>query len=132
MDSHPAQRLMLRRLKTVLPVANKLLEPCVVPGVLERLRHRRQVCKTSNDSSAKDLPVLMVGQGVRMKPLPDDRTGIWRLGSCMQRVAPQSYLVEVQGSLYRRNSVDLCVAKSSTLKNSDSHVQSSMLREVPL
>ncbi|CAI9609794.1 unnamed protein product [Staurois parvus] len=40
-----------------------------------------------------------------MKPLPVDRTGRWRLGSCVQRVAPRSYLVDVDDSLYRRNRV---------------------------
>uniref|UniRef100_A0A8C5MJX5 Gypsy retrotransposon integrase-like protein 1 n=1 Tax=Leptobrachium leishanense TaxID=445787 RepID=A0A8C5MJX5_9ANUR len=107
MDSSPAQRLMSRRLKTLLPVANKLLEPCVVTGVLEKLRRRKQIAKLSYDVSAKDLPELSIGEPIRMKPLPGDRTGRWRLGSCVQRVAPRSYLVDVDGSLYRRNRVAL-------------------------
>lgn len=132
MNSSPAQRLMSRRLKTALPVANKLLEPCVVTGVLEKLRHRRQVSKASYDRSAKDLPVLTVGQGVRMKPLPGDRTGIWRRGSCVQRVAPRSYLVEVEGALYRRNRVDLRAAEPNTPQNSDGQAQSSTPMDMPL
>lgn len=107
MGSSPAQRLMARRLKTALPVASKLLEPCVVSGVLEKLRHRKQLAKATYDRSAKDLPELTVGQAVRMKPLPGDRTGIWRRGSCLQKVAPRSYLVDIEGALYRRNRVDL-------------------------
>lgn len=54
-DSSLLQHLKSRRLKTALPVANKLLEPCVVSGVLEKLR---QVSKASYDSSAKDLQYL--------------------------------------------------------------------------
>ncbi|KAJ8398704.1 hypothetical protein AAFF_G00419010 [Aldrovandia affinis] len=46
-----------------------------------------------------------------MKPLPGDNTGRWRVRTCLRRVAPRSYLVDVDGSLYRRNRVDLRVAK---------------------
>lgn len=41
MDSSPAQRLMSRQLKTSIPVTNRLLEPAVVKGVMEKLRHKR-------------------------------------------------------------------------------------------
>ncbi|KAJ8378649.1 hypothetical protein AAFF_G00237730 [Aldrovandia affinis] len=73
----PAQRLMSRRLKTSIP-ANKLLEPVVVVGVTEKLRHRKQLAKSFYDRSARDLPELEVGETVRMKPLPGDNTGRWR------------------------------------------------------
>ncbi|KAM9519367.1 uncharacterized protein ACWYII_045479 [Salvelinus alpinus] len=119
MDSSPAQRHMARRLKAALPVANTLLEPCVVTDVLVKLRHRRQVSKFIYDKSAKDLPELRVGETVRMKPLPGDRTGLWRLGSCVQKVAPRSYLVEVNGSLYRRHRVDLRIAEPAPTQNPD-------------
>uniref|UniRef100_A0A8D2JBQ7 Integrase catalytic domain-containing protein n=1 Tax=Varanus komodoensis TaxID=61221 RepID=A0A8D2JBQ7_VARKO len=107
MDSSLAQRLMSRRLKTSLPVANKLLEPCVVTGVLEKLRRRKQISKLTYDVSVKDLPELSIEEPIRMKPLPGDRTGRWRLGTCVQRVAPHSYVVDVDNSLYHRNRVDL-------------------------
>ncbi|KAJ8398705.1 hypothetical protein AAFF_G00419020 [Aldrovandia affinis] len=46
MGSSPAQRLMSRRLKTSIPATNKLLEPVVVVGVTEKLRHRKQLAKS--------------------------------------------------------------------------------------
>ncbi|KAG8147540.1 hypothetical protein E2320_001389, partial [Naja naja] len=58
MDSSPAQRLMSRRLKTSLPMANKLLEPMVIQGVPERLQEKRQVAKAKYDESARGLPEL--------------------------------------------------------------------------
>ena len=70
---------------------------------------------------AKDLPELRVGETVRMKPLPGDRTGLWRLGSCVQKVAPRSYLVEVNGSLYHRKRVDLQIAEPAPTQNPDGH-----------
>ena len=113
MDSSPAQRLLSRRLKTTIPVANKLLEPCVVVGVTDKLRHRKLLAKCFYDRTTRDLPELEVGERIRMKPLPGDHTGLWRLGTCLQRVAPRSYLVDVGGSLYLRNRVDLRVAEQS-------------------
>ncbi|KAF7644960.1 hypothetical protein LDENG_00213040 [Lucifuga dentata] len=49
-----------------------------------------------------------------MKPLPGDRTGRWRKGVCLQLVAPRSYLVSVEGNLYRRNHVDLRPAEKGS------------------
>lgn len=69
--------------------------------VVDKLRHRKQVSKLIYDRTAKDLPELAVGDAVRMKPLPGDRTGIWRRGVYLRKVAPQSYLVEVKGSFLR-------------------------------
>ncbi|KAJ8389944.1 hypothetical protein AAFF_G00112290 [Aldrovandia affinis] len=85
MGSSPAQRLMSRRLKTSIPATNKLLEPVVVVGVTEKLRHRKQLAKSFYDRSARDLPELEVGETVRMKPLPGDNTGRWRVGTCLRR-----------------------------------------------
>ena len=113
LDSSPAQRLMSRRLKTSLPVADSLLQPHVVIGVTEKLRWKRRVVKSTYDRSARDLPELNVGDRIRMKPLPGDRTGRWPVGQCIQKVAPRSFVVDVNGTLYRRNRVDLRVAERS-------------------
>lgn len=113
LDSSPAQRLMARRLKTSLPVADSLLLPRVVDGVAEKLRWKRRIAKSFYDTAARDLPELNVGDHIRMRPLPGDRTGRWRLGQCLQRVAPRSFVVDVDGTLYRRNRVDLRVAERS-------------------
>lgn len=107
MHCSPAQRLMARRLKTPLPVSDTLLRPCVVADVSEKLKARHQRAKLWYDRSAKDLPELHVGQPIRMQPLPGDRTGRWRRGVCLQQVGPRSYLVDVEGTMYRRNRVDL-------------------------
>lgn len=103
MDSSPAQRLMARRLKSALPVAPALLEPRVITDMVDKLHHSRQVSKIIYDKTPKDLPELAVGEAIRMKPLPGDRTGIWRRGVCLRKVAPRSYLVEVENTIYRRN-----------------------------
>lgn len=113
-DCSPAQRLMARRLKTPLPVSDRLLEPCVVAGISEKLRAKHQKAKFWYDKSAKDLPNLNIGQPIRMQPLPGDRTGRWRKGVCLKQLGPRSYLVDVEGTLYRRNRVALRPAEKNT------------------
>lgn len=117
MHSSPAQRLMSRRLKTPLPVADALLEPRVVTGVSDRIRGKHQSAKLWYDKSARDLPELCIGQDIRMKPLPGDRTGRWRRGVCLRQVGPRSYLVDVEGALYRRNRVDLRPAEKDAIRH---------------
>ena len=113
LDSSPAQRLMSRRLKTSLPVADSLLQPHVVVGVTEKLWWKQRMAKSTYDRSARDLPELIVGDRIRMKPLPGDRTGRWPLGQSIQKVAPRSFVVDVNGTLYRCIRVDLRVAERS-------------------
>lgn len=76
-------------------------------GSQTKLRVKHQTAKLWYDKSARDLPELCIGQDIRMKPLPGDRTGRWRRGVCLQQVGPRSYLVDVEGTYYRRNRVDL-------------------------
>ena len=101
--SSPAQRLMSRRTRTLLPTATRLLKPQVVEGVAEKIKLRRQKAKQSYDRGSKELPELKVGQPVRVKPSPSQGNKKWQLGTCLQQVAPRSYIVDVNGREYRRN-----------------------------
>lgn len=75
MRCSPAQQLMSRRLRTLLPVADQPLAPQVITGVTDKLRVKHRATKLTYDKSARDLPELNVGRPIRMKPLPGDRTG---------------------------------------------------------
>lgn len=66
-----------------------------------------EASKLVYDRSAKDLPELNIGQPIRMKLLPDDRMGRWRRGVCLWQVGPRSYLINVEGTTYLCNRVDL-------------------------
>lgn len=99
-------------------MADQLLEPQVITGVTDKLRMKHQAAKLVYDRSARDLPELDVGQPIRMKPLPGDRTGRWRRGVCLQQVGPRSYLVDVEGTAYRRNRVDLRPAEVALSRTS--------------
>lgn len=68
MESSLAQHLMLRHLKTVLPVAYKLQESHVVTEVLDQLCNGRQVSAMIFDISERDLFELTMGKVVQIKP----------------------------------------------------------------
>lgn len=97
---------MSQKLRTLLPVADQLLAPQVITGVTDKLRVKHQAIKLTYDRSARDLPELNVGQHIRIKPLPGDRMGQWMRGVCLQQVGLQSYLINMEGTTYRRNRVD--------------------------
>ena len=103
MDSSPTQRLMSRRTRHTLPISDELLKPKVVENVRQKKMLKHQQSKFQYDKGAKDLPELVIGQSVRMAPLPNDRERKWRLGTCMEQHSPRSYVVDVNGHLYRRN-----------------------------
>ena len=103
MDSSPAQRLMSRRTRHTLPIADELLKPKVVENVLQKKMLKHKLSKFQYDKGAKDLPELVIGQSIRMAPLPNDRDKKWRFGTCVEQHSPRSYVVDVNGHLYRRN-----------------------------
>lgn len=49
------------------------------------------------------MPELKIGQAIRMSPLPNDATKTWKYGTCIDKVSSRSYIVDVNGHLYRRN-----------------------------
>ena len=69
-DSSPAQRLMERRNRTLLPTVQSLLEPRnpVKPHESEQLRFNQLKQARYYNLSVRDLPVLKAGDTVQMKP----------------------------------------------------------------
>ena len=104
----PAQRLMGRRTKTLIPTANTLLKPATInPTVVqEELQKHRKQQKMFYDRQAKPLKSLKIGDSVLMT----SKDGTWKpakVTSISQR-APRSYnIVTPQGQYYRRNRKDL-------------------------
>lgn len=67
--SSPAQRVVPRRTKTLIPTASTLLRPEVVEGVEKKIELKRRKAKSYYDRSAHPLPQLEVGQGDRVGKL---------------------------------------------------------------
>lgn len=97
----PAQRLMGRRCKTLLPAAGTLLMPRhSTEDETRGLMGAKRRQKFYADQHAKPLSSLEPGDTVRMR-LPGQKR--WSVGTCIRQVAPRSYKVDVDGVTYRRN-----------------------------
>ena len=95
-----AQRLMTRRLRTPVPTAPSLLQPSVKTHVTPRLEQKRHQQKAAYDKTAMPLKPLNPGQVVRLQtPKGHDLLGVVVSSSG----DPRSYLVNVNGTVYRRN-----------------------------
>ena len=109
MAKHPTNTAVLpngvlsQRLKSALLVAPRASGATGHKDVIVKLQHRKKVSKLIYNRTAKEI--------VKMKPLTGDRTGIWWRGMCLQKVAPQSYLVEFESSFYHRKHVELRMAE---------------------
>ena len=95
----PAQRLMGRRTRTLLPTHQNLLKPRLAEETYKQLNNRKKIQKREYDKGSHKLPPLKPGQAVRMK-LPGRNN--WSLGSCITSLPNRSYEVEIAGRRYRR------------------------------
>ena len=98
--SSPAQRLMSRRTRTLLPISANLLYPKVEEGVTKKLKVKRQKAKSYHDRSSIVLPELEIGQEVRVA---GQRNKTWEEGTCVEKLSNRSYMVQVNGAIIRRN-----------------------------
>ena len=95
----PAQLLMGRRTRTMIPTHRRLLLPQTIDPdrVVKTLTQRQQASKAHFDKTSKDLPPLSAGDKVRIRSRGDRE---WRKAE----ILPRSYLVgDEQGRVYRRN-----------------------------
>ena len=101
----PAQCLMNRRTKTLLPVTSNLLKPEISVNRHRSLCVSQQRQKSYCDKHSKDLRSLEEGDVVRMKPFHCQQ---WKKATVCKRLADRSYRVETSdGGAYTRNRVHL-------------------------
>ena len=99
----PAQRLMGRRTKSIVPMTEELLKPKVIDPkiVQQQLKQNKQRQKYYYDVHTKSLPKLLVGDDVLIQ-----MNGKWRPAkvSGVRQDTPRSYDVTTpEGQTYRRN-----------------------------
>ena len=102
--SSPAQRLMSRRTKTLLPTASVLLRPEVVDARHTERDMRRSQNKqaTYYNKRASDRQVLEEGDTVRLQPFRLGRRD-WSRGTIVKRLDERSYVVDTPTGVLRRN-----------------------------
>ena len=84
----------------MLPTAGTLLQPEIMEGTEDKLKERKTKQALFYKKGTKELPEPQPGDTVRMKPLPSDKE---RIGCQTKQVAPRSYEVDLQGTMFRRN-----------------------------
>ena len=103
-DSSPAQRLLGRRTRTLLPTTQSLLEPRnpVNPHESVHLRSNQERQAKYYNRTARDLPILKPGDTVRMKPFALGQKS-WDKAEVTRRLDERSYEVQSAGTTFRRN-----------------------------
>lgn len=108
-DLSPAQLLMSRRPRNLIPTKKDLLKPCTydLNTVRKQLDENKEKQKYYHDKKASaEQPVLVKGDPVTMSPLPG--TNKWLPAKVIgHHHEPRSYIVEYNGKKYRRNRRDL-------------------------
>lgn len=121
--SSPAQRLLGRRVKTLLPMLSRKLEPRIVGNTREKLLQRKEKETFYYNKNARrtDMKSLKRGDTVRIRPFRNHSNG-WTKATVEGQVDIRSYQVRTEdGRSYRRNRVDLkptnelCFEKDDTL-----------------
>ena len=108
-STSPVQRLMGQRTHTLLPTAEKLLQPNSNLKTTARSLAARKILQCK--AVLQYFIPLKVGEAIRMK-LPGEQK--WSFGCCSCLLDRRSYEVQVDGRCFRRNHPQLC----STLKPS--------------
>lgn len=101
LETSPAQRLLSRRTRTLLPTRDSLLQPEVKHTTQARMDRQMRQARYYN-KSAKDMDTLERGDRVRIQPF-EPRT-IWRKATVVEPVDHRSYAVRLDnGGVLRRN-----------------------------
>ena len=114
MSTSPAQQLMNRRTKTLLPTVRALVKPKVTEEYTA-IKQAKEKQKSYYDKTTKDLPVLKESQRVRIQPFTKSKT--WQEATVTKQLSDGSYEVQTPaGATYRRNRVHLKATKEAEMK----------------
>ena len=102
----PAQKLMSRRTKTLLPTREDLLKPELPKNLKKLVKRDSRRQERSFNHKVKPLQPLHPGDVVWMKPHTNGQKE-WKKAIVWRRLDERSYHVKVAGELYRWNRVDL-------------------------
>ena len=104
--SSPAARLFSRSTRCGLPTSLENLMPKPVQNVPNSIEDARRKTKFHYDKAARKLPALEAGSPVYVQLHPET-TKHWIPGTVTNRMNDRSYLVNVDGAVYRRDLVNL-------------------------
>ena len=99
-SASPAQLLFSRRCRTSLPMQRTMLKPQLVVDVPHDRKALKDAQRLQYNKSSHQLAPIAPGSSIRMK-LPNQDS--WVHGECTKKLAKRSYLVIVNGQIYRHN-----------------------------
>ena len=105
MNSSPAQRLLSRRTRCQIPIQESKLKPEVMKNVQESVINQRKLAKHYYDRGTIQLPDLNIGQSVVVRLNPEIKR--WSQGVVTQRIKDRAYIVDINGTNYRRDRVHI-------------------------
>ena len=112
-DLSPAQRLLGRRTKTLLPASTSSLKPSQHSDITEKLKFSQTKQKFYYDRNAKPLEPLEEGDRVRAKPYQLGDT-TWKSATISKRLDDRSYEIHTDtGQSLRRNRTHLRPSRDS-------------------
>lgn len=103
LGASPVQLLMSRSTKTCLPVTEMKLEPKIHTGITDKLKFKQEKYKKHYDKGTCALDSLKIGQKVLIQKRPDLKAETWVPGLVVALEGLRSYIVSIEGRLFRRN-----------------------------
>ena len=101
-NTSPAQRMMSRSTKTLLPVSTSLLKPHMVQNTMDTIVKKQAKQQHYYNRGAKTLEQLHKGDRVKLQPFTLGKKD-WADGQVVKKVRPRSYEVQVDGKVYIRH-----------------------------
>ena len=95
MSSSPAQRLLNRRTRALLPIKDEMLRPELVTEASEQWQKKQERQAKYYDIGAIDLPELYPGDVVCMQPI-GKKTTEWEKATYLRQVGPRSYSMRTE------------------------------------
>ncbi|VDI08640.1 Hypothetical predicted protein, partial [Mytilus galloprovincialis] len=112
-ETSPAQRLMNRRTKTLIPTKESLLKPKIEGrNVQKEIQYSKERQAHYYNQGAKELSSLKEGDVVRVEPA-NKYQKTWEKGTVNQKVNERSYEINIKGKTFRRIRSQLLVLKTN-------------------
>lgn len=105
-NSSPVERLYSRNTRASIPTAIENLKPKIVKNVPETIEQHKQKTKQYYDRNSRELPQLKIGDPVVVQLNPE-KSKKWTHGFIERTLPSSSYMVNVNGTEYRRSAIHI-------------------------
>ncbi|XP_058817136.1 uncharacterized protein K02A2.6-like [Topomyia yanbarensis] len=118
--SSPVTRLFSRSTRCGVPASAEKYALRIVHNVPEAILENKRKMKYYYDRKSRELPVLQIGSPVYVQ-LHSENSKSWTPAIVNERLNDRSYVVDVNGSYYRRDLVNIKPRKEPTINHSPNY-----------